>query len=272
MGFWIPNISAKEIPGTRQFHMEMTNQNTASVELVIPQTQLAAAYFYGLADGGAEHPQNHLLHISSIDVSYDFPKEYAGNTQEFYQDECVKITLNYKEWQTPNQGYESTIENTGQVFSLPLRGLYWQQPNNSNAANFSDPVWGNVQMYLRRGNLRIVRNYTGRRRSPLYIMDYHNTINAQPLTILEWGISVSAEAALFTCGNFSRQHTRDFASSDPGAWIDLYSYSYSLELIQGTWNSLHHPHYGGLFRTFDTNGDPVSFYPRENWNLSALLE
>jgi len=282
MGFWIPNVAAKELPGTRQLHLEMTNQSTASVELVIPESNLDEAFFYGLIDGGVSHPQYSRLHLSSIDASYDFPKEFEGNTLEFYQDDCIKLTLNYKEWQLPNQGYESVIENIGQVYTVPLKygTLFWQQPNNDQAANFNDPVFGGVPLYLRRGNIRIIRNYTGRRISPMYLMNYHNTINQQPFTILEWGINVSAEAAMFTCGNFSRQHVRDFSSSDPAAMIDLYSFSYSMELIKGGWNRLHRvsppdvldPYSGELWRTFDRNGNPVSFYPKEVWNLAALVE
>jgi len=271
-GFWIPNVTAAELPGTRQLRLEMTNQETGTVELVIPEEQLGLARFYGLINGGAVHPQHATLHIASIDVFYDYPKEFEGNTLPFYQDDLVKLTLHYKEWQLANQGYESTIENIGQVYTLPLRGLFWSQPNNNNVPNYSDPVLGNVPTYLRRGNLRIVRNYTNRTASPMYIMDYHNTINTQSIPILEWGKTVGPGEGMFTCGSFKRQKVRDYSSSDPAAQIDLYSYSYSIEIIEGTWNSLHHPYFGKLMRLHNTAGQPVSFYPESAWNLVPLLQ
>jgi len=274
MGIWIPNITVKELPGTRQFHLENSNQSTASVEVVLPRTVGAAAEYWALLNGGAVHPYHERLHIASIDVSHDYPKEFEGNTQEYYQDDCIKFTLNYKEWQTPNQGYESTFETITQVYSIPLRGssVFLGRQDLPNLPNFHQPVWENIPLYLRRGNYRITRNYTGRRCAPFFLADYHCTINAQPFLLLEWGVLVPAEAAMFTIGNVTRQHTRDFSNSDPLAWIDLYSFSYSIEVIQGTWNSLHHPGTGRLSRLFDRWGNPISFYPKEIWNLTALIE
>ena len=271
MGFWIPNVDAVELGGTRKMHLEMSNQETATVELRIPENQLGAARFWGLRNGGAVHPQHSLLHIASIDVDYSIPKEFEGNTKEYYQDDLVTIILNYRQWQMPNQGYESVIENIGQVVTVPLRGLYWQQPGFNNIPNFHDPVWGNVPAYIRRGNMRIVRTYTGRIVSPTYIWSYHNTVNSKPGTILEWGITIPPGGGMFTCGNFRRQRTRDYSSNNPLAEIDIWSFSYAIEIMEGTWNALHHPS-GNLARVFDRFGNRVSFYPEAAWELSRLLE
>ena len=127
-------------------------------------------------------------------------------------------------------------------------------------------------MYVRRGNLRLTRKYTGRVVSPLYIMDYHNTLNANGLTILEWGYTIPPEWGLFTVGQFSKTHTRDYSSSDPLAMINVYTYSYSIEIMQGSWNAFHHPVTGNLRRIFNRNGDPVSLSPTAIWDLVPLLE
>jgi len=271
-GYWIPNVHAKELPSSRTMHLEMSREESAIVEVVIPEAEIGLARFWGLRNGGATHPQHDLLHIKSIDVSYEYPKEFEGNTLPHYQDNCVKLTLNYGMWQIPNQGYESILENIGMVYTLPINGLYWSMPNNHNAPNFSDPLWGSNDMQLRRGNLRITRNYTGRTNSPTHIHAYHNTLNANPLTLLEWEISLPPETGLFTVGSFSRQRTQDFSDSDPSAKIDLYSFAYSIEWIAGGWNTLHHPYSGDLRPLFDRSGNRMSFFPKETWNLAPLLE
>jgi hypothetical protein len=103
-GYWIPNVDAVELPGTRRMHLELTNAENATVQVKIPESQLGAARFFGLRNGGAIHPQHTALHIRSIDVEYSYPKETSANTNAMYQDDCVVLTLNYAEWQLPNQG------------------------------------------------------------------------------------------------------------------------------------------------------------------------
>jgi len=272
MSFWIPNVDACELPGTREMFLELSNQESASVHLVIPEAQIGAARFWGLRNGGRPHPQHEGLFLASIDVRYDYPKEFAGNAHQFYQDDCIAITLNYRAWQLPNQGYESVLENIGQVQTVPLRGLYWAMPGNFDLGNLNDPVTQDASMFIRRGNLRITRTYTGRTRSPLFIQAYHNTINANPLTVLEWGITIPPEHGMFTVGNFSRSNTRDFSSSNPAARIDMFTFSYSIEIMEGGWNTLYHPAWGSLFPVFNRAGQRVSFYPNQIWNLVSLLE
>jgi len=271
-GFWIPDVHAAELPGTRQMYLTMSNAMTASVEVVVPESEIGIAYQNGMKNGGFVHPQNALLHISSINISYEYPKEFPGNTLPYYQDECVKLTINYTSWQMQNQGYESIIENIGFCLSFPMNGIYFQDMNNSNYPDFNHPIYGSVDMMIRRGNLRINRTYTGRTTSPLYIQAYHNTINSNDLTILEWGLHVPPETGFFTVGNFLRQHTRDYSSSDPLATIDIYSFSYTIEWIAGTWNSMYDPNSGKLMKLFDKYGNRLSFYEKKVWNLLPLLE
>jgi len=270
-GYWIPNVDAVELPGTRRMHFENTNAENATVQVKIPESQIGAANFWGLRNGGAVHPLYSGFHIKSIDIEYAYPKEIRDNTGAKYNDDCVVATLNYGEWQLPNQGYDSVLENISSNYAVPLRGLFWSNPMTP-VANFADPVWSAVSMYLRRGNLRITRSYTGRVVSPIYIQAYHNTINSVPINLLEWGMIVPPEMGLFTVGNFSRSHSRDYSNPDPAAMIDVYSYSYSIELIQGTWNSLIHPIFGTLLPLFDRLGTRVSFYQKAAWDLEALLE
>jgi len=81
MSFWIPNVDARELPGTRELHLQLSNQENASVHLVIPEAQLGAARFWVLRNGGRPHPQHEGLFIASIDVRYDYPKEFANEIQ-----------------------------------------------------------------------------------------------------------------------------------------------------------------------------------------------
>lgn len=275
---YIPQINAVELPKTRRFHYQnvrvqsYSNMDNATAEIVILASDIQKALYFGLLNGGAVHPQDYTLHISSIDISYDYPKEYAGNVGSYYNDDCVKLTLNYKPWQMPNQGYESVLENISMVQTVPLRGLYWSLPL-ANAINPRDPVWGiEPDFHGRHTNLRITRTYTGRLSIPMWLHQYHNTLNAVGGTIAEWGFVVGPEELLFTVGNFSRTHSRDWSSNDPNATVDIYSYSYSMEYMAFTWNSLFHPFYGVPMRLFYPDGQRVSFYPRTDWLIDSILE
>jgi hypothetical protein len=268
-GYWIPNVNAVEIPNTRKLHLELTNNETGTVQLLIPNDDAPKARFYGLMNGGITFPGFDTLHLKSIDIDHDFAFEDESNSNAYYRDVCVRATLNYTEWQMPNQGFESNIDDTSHTISLPIYGYYG---NPLNPAVPGYPILGSTSAYITRSAFRITRTYTGRLSNPSYIAAYNNTLNQNMVSIPEWGLTIAPLTGLFKIGQYEQKIERDWNNSDPTARIPIFTYSYSIEVMDGTWESLPEPFTGQLVPIYDNTGARIYTKKQANWSFGQLLE
>jgi hypothetical protein len=266
-GYWVPNVRAVEIPNTRRLHLELTRNETATVQLLIPNEDAPKLRLYGLQNGGVTFPGFDTMHLKSIEIDHEFAYEDISNSDAHYNDKCVKATLNYSEWQIPNQGFESSIDDVSITMALPIYG-YYGNPLNPSVPGY--PILGSTSAYITRDAFRITRTYTGRLNDPVGLWSYNNTLNANALTFPEWGMTIDPLTGLFKIGNYYQKMERDWNNPDPISRIPVYTYSYSVEVMDETWEKLIEPYTGKLVPIYDATGTRIFTKKQATWNFDGL--